>query len=128
MSFSSPFWYVELLCFKYILIMINFLQGEFVRLDDAIIGTSCNSPYVAAFGPSLADLTDPVVVVEKSMFRMPSMEMAVVCGFFSYYIYNIQYPPSLRQFFIFFESIFNIKLSSTLPICVSVFLDSLFKV
>ena len=108
--------------------MIYFLQGEYISLNDAIVGTSCNSPYIAAFGKALADLTDPVVVVEKTVLRMLSMGMAVVCCFFCYYIYNIQYPPSLRKFFIFFESIFNLKLSAILPTCVSVLLDSLSKV
>lgn len=95
------------------MIMINFLQG----FDDGISCTSCNFPCVAAFGTSLADLRNPVVVVEKTMLRMPSMEMAE--HFLCYYIYKIQYPPSLRQFL-------RAYLSSTLPTCVSVFLDSLF--
>ena len=41
------------------ILMNNFLQGEYIILDDSFIGTSCNSPYtyVAAFGTLLADLT-----------------------------------------------------------------------
>ena len=72
--------------------MIYFLQGEYISLNDAIVGTSCNSPYIAAFGKALADLTDPVVVVEKTVLRMPSMGMAVVCCFFL--LLHIQHPVS----------------------------------
>ena len=87
--------------------IIYFLQGEYIiSLNDAIVGTSCNSPLHCSFGKALADLTDPVVVVEKTVLRMPSMGMAVVCCFFCYYIYNIQYPPSLRKFFHLFREHF----------------------
>ena len=87
------------------ILMNNFLQGEYIILDDSFIGTSCNSPYtyVAAFGTLLADLTDPVVVVEKTKLRMPAIYGNGSCVF--YYIYNIQYPPSLPnsiQVFVFF--------------------------
>ena len=105
--------------------MNNFLQGEYVILDDSVIGTSCNSPYtyVAAFGTLLADLTNSVIVVEKTKLRMPAI-YGNGSGVF-YYIYSIQYPPSLPnsiQVFVFFVIIYPI------PICFSVLLDSLFKV
>ena len=120
--FSKPFLVCCITVLKTYMIMISFLQSEYISVDDAILpGTNCNS-----LGTTLVEWTDPVVVVEKTMLHMPSMDTTVVCCIFCYSIYNIQYPPTLRQF-MFFESIFNMKLSSTLPTCVSIFLDSLFK-
>ena len=90
------------------MIMINFLQG----LDDAIICTSCNF------------LRNPVVVVEKTMLRMPSMEM--VEHFFCYYIYNIHAVSTITTA-VYMGLFLRAYLSLTLLTCVSVFLDSLFK-
>ena len=109
------------------IVMNNFLQGEYVILDDSVIGTSCNSPYtyVAAFGTTLQ--------IPWLWWRKPryvcvlSMEMAVVCSGTTYTTSSIRhhYLTAYR-----FSCFCTIKLSSTLPIatCVSVLLDSLFKV
>lgn len=97
-----------------------------MNVDDAIIGCF-KSPFVAAFGKNLSTLADPIVVVECNTVRMPSVDMAIVCCFFSFYIFNIKYPTSLRALYLFFECIFKLKPSSPLPTSVQVLLDSINK-
>eukprot|EP00731_Ephydatia_muelleri_P004288 Em0002g464a len=66
--------------------------GEYISLNDAIVGTSCNSPYIAAFGKALADLTDPVVVVEKTVLLYALSKDITVCLWLEYRSLNGSTP------------------------------------
>lgn len=89
----------------------------------------CKAPYIAAFGPSLDELCEFKVVVEKdNVVAMPSMDFALHCCFAAYYIYNISYPPDLRPYLLFLEQyVYRLRPSQKLPLTISIVVDGLEK-
>ena len=83
------------------------MQGEYVHLDDAILVPAATPMLL----PSVHHLTDPVVVWRKPCY---ACQMAVECCFSA----TTYTTSSILHHCCSFTSIFNIKVSSTLPTCV----------
>lgn len=98
-------------------------------IEESLESVECKAPYIAAFGPSLDELSEFKVVIEKdNVISMPSVDTALHCCFAAYYIYNITYPPELRPYLLFLEQyVYCLKPSLKLPLTVSIIVDSLEK-
>ena len=106
------------------------LQGESIDIDESITTLTIKAPSIAAFGETCDLLTDIKVVIEETVFVMPSMAIAIHFCFASYYVCNISFPSEFRFVLFFLEKfIYNFKTSaSKLPLSVVTFNDNLRRV
>ena len=104
-------------------------QGEYVDVEKSISTMDTIAPFIVAFGPSLSNLTEFKVVIEKNnVLTMPDIDTALHCCFAAYYIFNISYTPDFKPFLLFLEKyVYRLTPSCKLPLTVSIVIDSLKK-
>ena len=94
-------------------------------MDEAVGKLKVKAPCIIAFGETRGSPSEMRVVIEDSVFIVPSVLLGLHFCFASYYVFNLSFPNEFRLPLLYLEKfVYGLKPSSKLPLSLSNFYDN----
>ena len=101
-----------------------------MNIEACLGDITTRAPVIAAFGVTRNSISDVKVIIElQNVIPVTDVCTAVHFCFASYFVFNIVYPPSFKNIFLFLERyVYCLKSCVKLPMCVIIVHDNLERV